>query len=136
MTGGDQETTETPELPTWKRARGTTLAGSGRAAARRTHALACSAAIAMFVMAGCGSSTQQQTASNLKSFLNATSIDQIQCSSQGTDGNGNPIKSCSVTFETTSCTGTTNGAPNEEDATVVVDGTQPQSDEVFGCSPS
>ena len=49
-------------------------------------------------IAGCGGNSAADLANNLKSFLNAQSVQQVQCQANGTDGNGNKLRTCSVAY--------------------------------------
>jgi hypothetical protein len=47
---------------------------------------------------GGGGNSAANLANNLKSFLNAQSIQQVQCQANGTDGSGNKLQTCSVAY--------------------------------------
>jgi hypothetical protein len=57
----------------------------------------------------------------MKSFLSAQSVQQIDCSSDGTDGTGNPLRSCGVLW--------TDSQNKQWSVTIEVDGTQVQDDQ-------
>ncbi len=56
------------------------------------------AVTAMVAMAGCGQSSAQQSADNIRAYLGAKSVQQIQCTDEGTNGSGQSLRSCDVTF--------------------------------------
>ncbi len=85
-------------------------------------------AVTALGVAGCGQSQAQKTASSIKQYLGAQSVQQIQCTSNGTDGQGNPLQSCNVTFTVNNCQG---------QVTVQVDGNNVTSESdvmTQGCS--